>query len=195
MENPGPIQAIRDQDRNLKPPEALLRYQPADAAESDQRLPRLPPSAPAFRASSATLFYQPPSRPNSGAQGSLLPREISLGLPTPRHSRAPSPTELTGAREQTPLFTAMLCMATALWPAPVQRRCSGAPRSSPHNPPEEHELLRPWPHLASSQSQRSSAAAEFSFAPSIPPSLPQKPVTFPPSFPCLPQRGRCPLLQ
>lgn len=29
---------------------------------------------------------------------------------------------------------------------------------------------------------------------SVPPSLPQKPLRFPPSLPCLPQKGHCPLL-
>lgn len=82
--------AIQDQERNLKPQEALLQYWLADTAESDERIPRLPPSAPASRGSSAILCCQPPSKPNSGAQGSLLTRlsETSLGLPAPGHYRA-----------------------------------------------------------------------------------------------------------
>ena len=67
-------------------------------------------------------------------------------------------------------------MTRALWPAPFEPHCSGAPRSSQRNPPEECCLLWPRLELTPSQSQHSrlegqSAATEFSYGPSAPPFL------------------------
>ncbi|CAM9144037.1 unnamed protein product, partial [Bubo scandiacus] len=75
-------------------------------------------------------------------------------------------------------LTTGLCTPTALWAAPFELRCSGGPRSSRRNPPAEHDLFRPRPDLASSQSQQSriegqSSATELSSGPSLPPFLPR----------------------